>query len=579
MFILKIDEIIVSLLICTALWYFKFQFWYTGLIWIPFMKYFKYSMVIQKEKFWLFSFIRLTKEYFSQKNFQGVLGCFLGLGGLCWYLKLSYLFLFLSPILDILRFFGWHYGKMLAMEDRLKRYYKDDDVKIIDNVNGILALNSKIPLTEADKSQLELVTNATIISITQDLKYKYKFHIKHETGVYNDYRHKEKISSDRLHLILKSYGDAKPLYVTTLHGEVNDKFEFITTIGKKRLIRLLKDIEHKLGCKKNTLSIEFDEEKAVFTHKHIIIKNYFIDDVIMDTPRPNDMMIPFIIGINKETGKPVIYDYKHIGHMICAGMTGCGKSSVLHGILYTLMFWNDDICFYMFDLKGSELPSAYGKFSNCKVFSINDGDNLNEAIQLILQGFIEIEKEYHNRQRLFSDCGVKDIDGYNRLHVEKMPYMLIVIDEANALFELVKKRLPNVFLEIEAIVDNLCARGRNAGMWQFHTMQQVTKENYSISWRRAAMTRIGMKLRELRQCQMIFENLQEIAEEEHNLFVGEYIVLDNKNQVLRLQNARVTDDLQDLTYQNLKEVYGDVGIVVEEKENAEITECGSENIS
>ena len=577
MFILKIDEIIVSLLICVCLWYFKISYWYAGLIWIPFMKYFKYSMVIQKEKFWLFSFIRLIKEYFSQKNFQGVLGCILGLGGLCYYLKLSYLFLFLSPVLDILRFFGWHYGKMLAMEQRLERFNKD--VKIIDNVNGILVLNSKIPLTEADKSQLELVCNSTIISITQDLKYKYKFHIKHEMGVYNDYRHKEKITSDRLHLILKSYGDTKPLYVTTTHGEVSDKFEFITTIGKKRLIRLLKDIEHKLGCKKNTLSIEFDEEKAVFTHKHIIIKNYFIDDVIMDTPRPKDMLIPFIVGINKETGKPVIYDYKHIGHMICAGMTGCGKSSVLHGILYTLMFWNDDICFYMFDLKGSELPSAYGKFSNCKVFSINDGDNLNEAIQLILQGFIEIEKEYHNRQRLFSDCGVKDIDGYNRLHVEKMPYMLIVIDEANALFELIKKRLPNIFLEIEAIVDNLCARGRNAGMWQFHTMQQVTKENYSISWRRAAMTRIGMKLRELRQCQMIFENLQEIAEEEHNLFVGEYIVLDNKNQVLRLQNARVTDDLNDMTYKNLKEVYGDVIEVLEEKENAEITEYGSENIS
>ncbi len=578
MYILRISEVIVSLLIGVVLWYLKINVLWS-LLWIPFSEYFRWSMATQKEKFWLFSFIRLIRVYFTQKKFNVVFGIILGLLIAFWYLKLTWQYFLLtipvSLILDIFRYFLYNYGKLHYMDERCKNLY-NGKIKVLDNVDGILTVNSKIPLNEmSDKKTLELVINSTILSITQDLKYKYKFRIKHESGTYSDYRHRDKISADRLELILKQYGDTRPILKQMTHGEVNDKFSIVTTIGKKRLIRLMKDIEYKLGCKKNTLSIEIDEDIVTFVVKRIDVKNYYIDDVIMDTPRPAGMKIPFVMGINKETGKALVYDYKHIGHMIIAGMTGSGKSSVLHALLYTLMYWCDEIVFYMFDLKGSELPGTYGNFINCKVSSINDGANQQEAIEIILRNFQEVEKEYGRRQRLFSELGVKDIDGYNRVSNEKMPYILIVIDEANALYELIKKKNSEAFNRIECIIDNLCARGRNAGMWQLHTMQQLTKDNYSISWRRSAMTRVGLRLMELRSCQLLFEGLPEVAEEERNLFIGEYIITDNKNNIFRLQNTRVKDDLSDLTYQNLKEVYGNVL----EQETRSETDCGSENIS
>jgi FtsK/SpoIIIE family len=474
-------------------------------------------------------------------------------------------------------------SEVKKIQDRLIPYFKEDI--IVNNViytdkkeKGILTVKSRIPFSRLSKETLEHALNYAIVDIIQDVRRLDKLRIEIVKGMTRDYLRAEKGTIERLESILRFYKD-NPKYIETIEHESDIQHIFISRLGEKKLNRIITEVPSRLGIKKENLTIEYDEDKVIFTIKTIDQKQYFIDDFIRDTKRPNNnnYKIPFIFGMNRQTGKAMIFDYDSIQHMLIGGMTGSGKSSVTHGIIYSLMYWNDDIFFYMIDLKGTELPYTYKQFNNCSIVGIEDYETEDESINAVVSLVNEVYEEYRKRVRLFNDIGCKDLKGYNLKVNKRLPTIIFLIDEVNYLFEVLQKRNKQAFTIIESCINTLLSRGRSTGIYSIHTMQNITDKIYNINWRRSMMTRLCMKMAEVKQCQMIIENNTQLADKAYKQGKGEYIVVKDSINY-ELQNLRVNDELEDQTYRNLLEKFGgNVNESVNEIEELEIDESKQAN--
>jgi S-DNA-T family DNA segregation ATPase FtsK/SpoIIIE len=117
-----------------------------------------------------------------------------------------------------------------------------------------------------------------------------------------------------------------------------------------------------------------------------------------------------LITVNLSTGDP---------HMIIAGESGSGKSTVLRSIITSLILNN--ILVHLIDLKyGAEFAifrnSKYVK-SFCKT--------KREANETLYALIAEVERRYN----LFYDNDCVDIKEYNKKHREKIPTEFLIVDE------------------------------------------------------------------------------------------------------------------------------------------------------
>lgn len=524
----------------------------------PVVKLVKYFMNHQKKSNTVFSIFRYFNNYFEKvflSTWRNIFIIFASLEGLIIYLIhkniLDFKYLLVPVITSHLIELLFHIGNNLYWNSRIKQKIirnKKLKIRFIENLNGVLTLYTRTPIDNDIIPTLELCTNSTITDLRQENHRKNIYLVKHVHGGFSEYKKLPKCSFERLVSILKVMGDKTPIYVKTLKSELETEYMFVTSISQKKLVKLREDIEFKFGSKRDNLRINFEEGKVSFIHKHTDNKTYDFKDKILQLKRKP---LTFLLGVHKN-GLPVSYDFKSLGHCLIGGMTGSGKSTTLHMLIRSMMFFSDDIFFYMIDLKGNELPDIYENFNNCKVIGIEDKETLKESISAIALMFEEIDKEYRKRIRAFKQLKVKDIDSYNKLSVSKLPYIVVLIDEANAIEEIIKRKGTNTEYEtIVDTIDNIAARGRSTGIFNLHAVQQLTDKVYSVSWRRAMMTKIGMKLNEAIQCRCLSEGTSpEIAENMLKQDIGEMTIIDKYNKVQTLQATLI--DENDIIYKNLK---------------------------
>jgi hypothetical protein len=121
-------------------------------------------------------------------------------------------------------------------------------------------------------------------------------------------------------------------------------------------------------------------------------------------------------------GHEVAVKWSDLGHVIVAGMTGSGKSVFMRSI--TNQAIQDGFQLALIDLE----DMTFGELAQCKnlVTPIGGVDTAERVLDVVL-GMIE------ERKTLFSTVpGVKDIYDWNQGGSEKLPLVLLAIDEFNA---------------------------------------------------------------------------------------------------------------------------------------------------
>lgn len=143
-----------------------------------------------------------------------------------------------------------------------------------------------------------------------------------------------------------------------------------------------------------------------------------------------------------------IHERYHGPHGLVAGTTGSGKSETLQTYILSLAvnFSPEDIGFFIIDYKGGgmanlfdNLPHMIGSISNLS------GNQVKRAM-------VSIQSENRRRQRIFTEYGVNNINGYTALYksgdaIEPVPHLFIIIDE----FAELKREEPEFMKELISV--------------------------------------------------------------------------------------------------------------------------------
>ena len=181
---------------------------------------------------------------------------------------------------------------------------------------------------------------------------------------------------------------------------------------------------------------------------------------------------PLVVGLGKDiAGKPVVADLRKLLHVLIAGATGSGKSVCINTIIVSILYkaLPHQVKLLMIDPKRVEL-SVYDGIPHLVSPVVTDPKQAAAALKWAVR---EMEQRYN----LFSEAGVRNIDGYNR-YVEavregaeaaggdaeeraslpqRMPYIVVIIDELADLMMVAHQ-------EVEESISRLAQMARAAGI-------------------------------------------------------------------------------------------------------------------
>lgn len=222
---------------------------------------------------------------------------------------------------------------------------------------------------------------------------------------------------------------------------------------------------------KNTVGVEIPNE-----HRAVVR----LKEVILTTGKKwAKAKIPLYLGKDTE-GRPLVYDLAEMPHLLIAGRTGTGKSVCMNAIILSILMSRrpDIVKMIMIDPKMLEL-SEYGKIPHLMHPVVKD---MKKAEAILSWAVDKMEERYD----LLSRARVRSIAGYNDLSLEeiynrvgpvdeeersripeKMPYVVIFVDEMNDLMMTMKK-------EVEGHIIRLAQKSRAAGIHLVVATQKPT---------------------------------------------------------------------------------------------------------
>ncbi|MCB5231199.1 MAG: DNA translocase FtsK [Sphaerochaetaceae bacterium] len=166
--------------------------------------------------------------------------------------------------------------------------------------------------------------------------------------------------------------------------------------------------------------------------------------------------VPMILG-RKITGEPVVIELTQTPHLLIAGATGSGKSVCVNSLISSILYRRSpkEVRLILVDPKIVELR-VYNNIPHLLTPVITEPKKTIKALEFCLY---EMERRY----KLLNGLAVRNISAYNKkvadqkIAREKLPYIVVVIDEFADLMTTVGK-------ELETLLARLAAMARAVGI-------------------------------------------------------------------------------------------------------------------
>lgn len=177
---------------------------------------------------------------------------------------------------------------------------------------------------------------------------------------------------------------------------------------------------------------------------------YIRDLIGAEDFRKADMKLSIALGLDV-VGNIAIADLAKMPHLLIAGATGAGKSVAINTIIGSILYnaTAEEVRFLMIDPKRIEL-SGYEGIPHLLHPVVVEPKMASRALQWAVR---EMERRY----RLLEEAKVKSFDSYNETSEEKLPYIVIIVDELADLMMVASK-------EVEGSIARLAQMARAAGM-------------------------------------------------------------------------------------------------------------------
>jgi S-DNA-T family DNA segregation ATPase FtsK/SpoIIIE len=145
---------------------------------------------------------------------------------------------------------------------------------------------------------------------------------------------------------------------------------------------------------------------------------------IIDSKEFRERKSPITFVLGKDvSGKPWVADLARMPHLLVAGATGSGKSVCLNAIIMSILYTTgpDDVKFIMVDPKRVELQ-IYNGIPHLITPVIT---RVPETVNALKWALREMDRRYD----MLAKFGARNIIDYNTRVQEKLPYLVVIIDE------------------------------------------------------------------------------------------------------------------------------------------------------
>jgi S-DNA-T family DNA segregation ATPase FtsK/SpoIIIE len=266
-------------------------------------------------------------------------------------------------------------------------------------------------------------------------------------------------------------------------GPVITRFEIQPAPGIKvsKISNLAKDLARSLAVisvrvvevipGKTTVGIEIPNEQRELIRLTEVVASKVFDEAAS----------PLTLALGKDiSGTPIVAELSKMPHLLVAGTTGSGKSVGVNAMLLSVLFKAspEEVRLILIDPKMLEL-AVYDGIPHLLTPVVTD---MKEAASALRWGVGEMERRY----KLMAAMGVRNISGYNRKVrdaekrgeplkdplwkpndpmdtseeaplAEKLPYIVIVIDEFADMMMIVGKK-------VEELIARIAQKARAAGI-------------------------------------------------------------------------------------------------------------------
>jgi S-DNA-T family DNA segregation ATPase FtsK/SpoIIIE len=185
---------------------------------------------------------------------------------------------------------------------------------------------------------------------------------------------------------------------------------------------------------------------------------------LMSSQEARSAMHPLDVGIGKDiAGRAVFLNLANTPHMLIAGTTGAGKSSAINCIITSILMRStpEQVRLILIDPKQVEM-AQYARLPHLLTPPVTNPKKAANALGWAV-------KEMERRYDLLVEAGFRDIVGYNAAfdrgdfeseevgNFERMPYILVVVDELNDLMMVAAR-------DVEDCITRIAQKARAVGI-------------------------------------------------------------------------------------------------------------------
>ena len=310
-------------------------------------------------------------------------------------------------------------------------------------------------------------------------------------------------------------------------GPVVTLFEILPAAGIKinTIINLADDISRSMGVGAVRISQIYgtqylgvevpNEQRETVTIKELLSNDNF---------KNTSSKIPICIG-KDISGNIEVIDLSKTPHLLVAGTTGSGKSVFINTLLASLLykFSPEDLRLILIDPKMLEL-SVYNDIAHLLTPVVTEPKKAILALKWVC-------KEMERRYSLMNEENTRSLEGYNQKSIEKLPYIIVFIDEMADLMMTAGK-------EVEHYVQRLAQMARACGIHLVMATQRPSVDIITGSIKANFPSRISFQVASKYDSRTV---LGEIGAEQL-LGNGDMLMSKNGGNIVRYQSAFISDN-------------------------------------
>lgn len=309
-------------------------------------------------------------------------------------------------------------------------------------------------------------------------------------------------------------------------GPVVTLYEILPAAGIKinTIINLADDISRSMGVGAvriaqiygtQFLGVEVpNEQREAVTIKELLSNESF---------KSTSHKIPLCVG-KDISGNIEVIDLSKTPHLLVAGTTGSGKSVFINTLLASLLykFSPDQLKLILIDPKMLEL-SVYNDIAHLLAPVVTEPKKAIITLKWVC-------KEMERRYSMMNEEGTRSLEGYNQQANEKLPYIVVFIDEMADLMMTAGK-------EVEHYVQRLAQMARACGIHLVMATQRPSVDIITGSIKANFPSRISFQVASKYDSRTI---LGEIGAEQL-LGNGDMLMTKNGGNIIRYQSAFISD--------------------------------------